>query len=92
MRAFITPGRDVSRPATQWGDTVYTLVAEDGEVLCSHMCSHWGFAPGDLYAHRPERAAMFAEKGIDEFLWIDEASDIDEAELRRRNHAREASA
>ena len=93
MRAFIVPGRNSGKlgRATQFGDTVFSLVAEDGDCLCQHICSHHSFAPGDLYLNRPERKAMFEEKGIAEFLWIDEADDIDEAELLRRNHARAAT-
>ena len=90
MRAFIVPGRDSHRigRSTPWGDTLFSLVAEDGECLCSHMCSSWHFAPGDLYGNRPERAELFSAKGIAEFLWADEAEDITEEELLQRNHAR----
>ena len=37
-------------------DTVYhLLVAETGEHLASHLCSHYGFAYNDLYGTREER-------------------------------------
>ena len=66
------------------GDGIYTLVAEDGEGLCSHWCSNAGFAEGDLYANRPERKEMFDKKGITEFVWLKD-SGITIDELIKRN-------
>jgi hypothetical protein len=36
-------------------------VAEDGEGLGSHVCSHPSFAPGDLH-DRPRRHAAYVDK------------------------------
>ena len=83
MKAIIVPP---GKNADYMGEGVYTLLAEDGECLCSHFCSHYGFAPGDLYAHRPERKEMFDAKGITEFLWLAE-SGFALDELVKRNHA-----
>lgn len=66
------------------GEGVYTLIAEDGEGLCSHICSHAVYAEGDLYKNRPERKEMFDKKGITEFVWLDK-SGISEEELIKRN-------
>lgn len=45
------------------GDAVYYLiVAETGECLCSHVCSHEGFAMGDLYSHRAERIIEYTKR------------------------------
>jgi len=42
---------------------VYVLLhAETGESLATHFCSCIDFAMGDLYEHRPERKAEFAER------------------------------
>ena len=53
------------------GEGVYQLVAEDGEGLCSHLCSSAGYAEGDLFRDRPERKEIFDKKGITEFVWIE---------------------
>jgi hypothetical protein len=66
------------------GEGSYSLVAEDGEGLCSHWCSNSAYAPGDLYANRPERKEKFDKKGITEFVWLED-SGISEEELLRRN-------
>lgn len=44
------------------GEGVYTLVAEDGEGICSHFCSDRSYAMSDLYTDRPERKEMFDRK------------------------------
>ena len=36
-------------------------VLENGFCFGQHVCSHPGFAPGDLYTHRPERQAALKE-------------------------------
>ena len=42
-------------------DGTYYLVAENGEVLASHLCSSKWFAKGDLYERRLERIEKFTE-------------------------------
>ena len=44
------------------GDGVYYLVAETGECLASHLCSHIGFAKGDLISNRPERIEEYTKR------------------------------
>jgi hypothetical protein len=76
----ITPGRDV-----QTDSVFHILVAQTGEHLASHLCSHSGFAYGDLYARRPERIKDWTERfGEIEVKYIDE-TDITEDELVARN-------
>lgn len=76
----ITPGRDVIRDAV-----FYLLVAETGEVLASHLCSHSGYAKSDLYERRPERIEEFTKRfGDVEVKYIDE-TDITEEQLLERN-------
>ena len=79
MKAIIVGGQEFSSH-----DRVYDLVAEDGEHLASHICSHPCFAPGDLYEHRPERKEMFDAKGITECVWLED-SGVALDELLRRN-------
>lgn len=76
----IAPGRDVTR------DAVFNLlVAETGEHLASHLCSHYGFAKSDLYNGRPERIEEFTKRfGEIEVKYIDE-TDISEDQLIERN-------
>ena len=66
------------------GEGVYTLVAEDGEGMCSHFCSYAGYAMADLYSTRPERKEMFNKKGITEVVYLNE-SGISREELFKRN-------
>lgn len=82
MKAIIVDGGQVM----QFGDHVYYLIAEDGEGLCSHICSSPVYAPGDLYAQRPERLPMFEAKGITEFCWLED-SGISREELLERNRS-----
>lgn len=79
---IITPAREAGMI-----DRVYhLLVAETGEHLASHLCSHYGFACGDLYENRPERKEEWAKRfGDVEVKFIDE-TDISEEELIRRNN------
>jgi len=44
------------------GNGIYYLMSEDGEGLASHMCSHLGYARGDLEANRPERKKEWKKK------------------------------
>lgn len=66
------------------GEGLYYLVAEDGEGLCSHFCSHAGYAASDLYENRPERKEMFDKKGITDFVWLKD-SGFTREELLKRN-------
>ncbi len=66
------------------GEGCYSLVAEDGEGMCSHLCSSSGYAMGDLYSNRPERKEMFDKKGITEVVYLSE-SGISKEELLKRN-------
>jgi hypothetical protein len=76
----IAPGKNVTR------DCVFNLlVAETGEHLASHLCSHYGFAKGDLYENRPERIEEFTKRfGEIEVKHIDE-TDISAEQLLERN-------
>ena len=76
----IYPGRDVTETH------VFTLlVAETGEGLANHLCSHSGYAYDDLYGNRPERKEKYAERfGKVEVKFIDQV-DLTEEELLRRN-------
>ena len=44
------------------GEGVYSLVAETGEGLASHICSHKGYAESDLEANRPERKKKWRKR------------------------------
>lgn len=76
----IAPGTGIER------DCVFNLlVAETGEHLASHLCSHYEYAKGDLYECRPERIEEFTKRfGEIEVKFIDE-TDISEDELLSRN-------
>jgi hypothetical protein len=78
MKAIIVGGKN------NYKDCVFNLVAEDGEVLCSHYCSGANYAENDLYKGRPERKEMFDKKGITEFVWLED-SGITKEELLKRN-------
>ena len=70
---YITP--------TQGYDVVYHLLdIESGEVLASHLCSHEGYAPRDIYNGRPERQEKFKEKYQDdvEVKFFNEQDEITE--------------
>lgn len=77
---IIAPGTNVKQ------DCVFNLlVAETGEHLASHLCSHYRYAKGDLYEDRPERIEEFTKRfGEIEVKFIDE-TDISEDELLSRN-------
>ena len=68
------------------GDTLFhLLVAETGEHLASHICSHYGFAEGDLFYNRPESIEQWKKRfGEIEVKFIDDTN-ITEDELLRRN-------
>ncbi len=44
------------------GEGVYYLITERGEVLASHICSHSGYARGDLESGRPERQKKWKKR------------------------------
>jgi hypothetical protein len=52
---------------------LYTLIADDGEFLASHFCSHACYADGDLWKNRPERKEKW-EKRFGEYkvVWLGE--------------------
>ena len=53
------------------GEGVYTLLADDGEFLASHFCSHAGYADSDLWQERPERQAKWKERfGEYKVVWL----------------------
>lgn len=53
------------------GDGVYTLLADHGEFLASHYCSHAGYADGDLWRDRPERKKEWDERfGEWKVIWL----------------------
>jgi hypothetical protein len=63
----------------------HLLVAETGEHLASHICSHEGYAKSDLYTGRQERIKEFTERfGEIEVKHLSE-TDITESELFERN-------
>lgn len=66
------------------GEGAYYLIREDGKTLASHLCSHAGYAEGDLFGNRPERKAMLEENNITEYVWLDK-SGITRDELLARN-------
>lgn len=67
------------------GEGVYSLVADDGECLASHMCSHSGFALGDLHDRRPERIKKWKERfGSYEVLYLGD-DEMTEGELLKLN-------
>lgn len=52
-------------------NTAFYLIAETGECLASHFCSHIGFAKSDLHDGRPERQKDYKEKfGDYEVLYL----------------------
>lgn len=76
----IAPGTDIIQ------DCVFNLlVAETGEHLASHLCSHYLYARNDLYEGRPERIEELTKRfGEIEVKFIDE-TDISGDELLSRN-------
>ena len=61
------------------------LVAETGEHLASHFCSHSGYAYGDLYSTRKERIKEWTERfGELEVKFLNETN-IKFDELLKRN-------
>ena len=53
------------------GEGVYTLLADDGEFLASHFCSHAGYAISDLWRDRDERKKVWKERfGEYKVIWL----------------------
>lgn len=73
-------------PGRNGGEGGYgILVAETGEHLASHFCSHGGFAMGDLYSGRPERIKKWTERFGELEVKFLEDTDLSNDELHRRN-------
>jgi hypothetical protein len=70
------------------GEGVYILVADTGEVLCSHFCSGIGFAKSDLATGRRKRWPKWDEKYPEgwEVVHLADAN-ISPEELFKRNQA-----
>ncbi len=73
------------------GEGSYYLIREDGKVLCSHFCSHGGYAAGDLFENRPERKEMFEENDITCFVWSDQSGYTREEIINRNKKYHEAN-
>jgi hypothetical protein len=76
----------ITPESTREEDSVfYIVVAHTGECLASHLCSHAGYAPHDLYFGRPERIKEWGDRfGEIEVKFIDETG-IAESELIEKN-------
>lgn len=44
---------------------LYILIADDGEFLASHFCSHACYADGDLWKNRPERKEKWEKRNVE---------------------------
>ena len=74
------------------GEGLYQLVAETGEGLAGHYCSHQDFAKGDLIANRLERIKEYAGRfGLFDVLFLGEDDmTIDKLiELNKEYHLRQ---
>jgi hypothetical protein len=69
------------------GQGIYHLVTETGEHVASHLCSHAGFARGDL-VDRPVARNLAWQQRFPEHrvLWLGEDA-MTREELIRRNEA-----
>ena len=79
-------------PKGGW-DGVYVLLTKDWYVMCSHLCSHVGFASSDLLNGRPERKEKWKEylKGWYELIVADEDKKIELTQLNKDNFAKDGS-
>lgn len=69
------------------GEHYAILDSDSGEYLAGHLCSHKGYAYGDLYGNCPERQEKWKERfGEIEVKFLEE-TDISEEELVKRNHS-----
>jgi hypothetical protein len=67
------------------GEGVYALIADDGEFMASHFCSHRGYAASDLESGRPERQKEWKERfGEYKVLWLGE-DDMNKEKLQQLN-------
>lgn len=69
------------------GEGVYFLVADTGECLASHFCSNYGFARGDLEAHRSERQRAWREQFGEYVVKFIGEDELTRDELIQRNEA-----
>ena len=71
---------------TYQNSAFYILDPETGECLASHLCSHAGFAKGDLHDTRQERLEEWEKKYGEktEAKFIDE-TDYDWEEIYKKN-------
>jgi len=77
----IAPGQSVGMEDKAY----HLLVAETGEHLFSHVCSHSSYAYGDLYSNRQERIEELSNRfGEVEVKFINETG-LTEDELMERN-------
>jgi len=77
------------------GEGAYALIADDGEFLASHFCSHYGYAKGDLHDRREERKAQWKERFGDYqvlFLGEDEMTEDRLVELNKEWYDRTKNA
>ena len=58
MKLYITHANGFN----ETGDGVYCIISEEGEILASHLCSHIGFAFGDLTFDREKEKRISAWK------------------------------
>ena len=66
------------------GEGTYNLVAETGEALASHLCSHAGYALHDLESGRPERQKEWKKQfGTYEVIRMGDDSMTDDILIKR---------
>ena len=75
----------VSGEPNSFGQHFGLLNSETGEYLAGHICSHAGFAYGDLYGGRKERIKEYAEKFGEIEVKFLEDSGISEEEMIAKN-------
>ena len=77
----IVPSSDTTR------DAIFSLVvAETGEGLASHLCSHSAYAAADLILQRPERIEKYTKRfGEYDVKFIDRQNEVTYEELLKRN-------
>lgn len=92
------PAGDESKPAiylfsnSRDGDGAAYAMAEDGTVLASHICSHWGYMKHDLH-DRADRKVLYEEHYPDGYrlLVLDTPGSLPPAEVLERNRAQRES-
>ena len=68
-------------------DYTYHLIADDGELLNSWVCSGAGFAKHDLHDRHPEKIAEWRARFGDYAVRSIGQDDMTDDELTARNHA-----